>query len=270
MNTSPITLRSAVPDDHDAVVVLTRQRRNQLAEWEPVFWRKRAGSDENHASFLHWCLSDASPLSAFVAVSGTSVVGCVIISPQPRAFFDDLCVADPSMWATVGAILLGAPRSGPALLCAPSKDTEQQKWLTTVPQWVTASYSFSIVLTPSTNPRPHPIVIVPGPIVDSPVHPFGGSIDPALADGLRIANEEGIVIGDASVEPPIYDPGGPTTVIDRIVGQNREALLNHAIDAAGARGDAQLIVVADVHDDELIGLMSAAGGTQPVVNWVRG
>ena len=91
-----------------------------------------------------------------------------------------------------------------------------------------------------------------------------------MADGLRIANEEGIVIGDASVEPPIYDPGGPTTVIDRIVGQNREALLNHAIDAAGARGDAQLIVVADVHDDELIGLMSAAGGTQPVVNWVRG
>lgn len=234
-----------------------------------MFWRKRAGSDENHANFLYWCLSDASPMSAFVAVNGASVIGCVIVSPQPRAFFDDLCVADPTMWATVGPILLSAPRNGPALLCAPSKDTRQQAWLETAPQWVPASYSFSIVLTPSTSPTPYPTITVPGPIVDPPVHPFGGSINPALVGGLRLANEHGIVIGDASVEPPIFDPGGPTTVIDRIVGSNREALLDQAITAAAARGDAQLIVVADVHDDELIGLASAAGGTLPVVNWTR-
>ena len=173
MNTSPVTLRPALLGDHDAVVVLTRQRRDHLAEWEPVFWRKRAGSDENHANFLYWCLSDASPMSAFIAVNGASVIGCVIVSPQPRAFFDDLCVADPTMWATVGPILLSAPRNGPALLCAPSKDTRQQAWLETAPQWVPASYSFSIVLTPSTSPTPYPTITVPGPIVDPPVHPFG-------------------------------------------------------------------------------------------------
>ena len=200
---------------------------------------------------------------------GSNAVGCVIVWPRPRVFFDDLCLAHPSEWPSVGRALLDAPIYGPALLCAPTKDTLQQTWLHSQSQWVAASYSLSIALTPSTIPVPHPEVIVTGRLPVAPIHPFGESIDPTKVGGLRIMSDHGMVIGDAPVEPPIFDPGGPTTVIDRIVGPNRGALVSEAIAAASARGDAQLIVVADVHDDELIELAEVAGATCPVVNWTR-
>ena len=66
-------------------------------------------------------------------------------------------------------------------------------------------------------------------------------------------------VGSPSVEPPIYDPGGPTCVVDQLGGQNRGTALDLALSAAAGRGDAQLVVVVATDDDQLRDELEARG-----------
>jgi hypothetical protein len=87
------------------------------------------------------------------------------------------------------------------------------------------------------------------------MHTFGGALDPDAPGALTITTDDGYVVGSASTTPPTYDPGGPTCVVDRIVGTNRLGLLNDAMTAAASRGDHQLLVVAATNDDDLVHLL---------------
>ncbi|MDE0614874.1 MAG: hypothetical protein OXI32_10730 [bacterium] len=86
-----------------------------------------------------------------------------------------------------------------------------------------------------------------------PAHTFGGvAFDPAIPGALVACDEYGnYAIGSPSVEPPIYDPGGPTSVVDQLGGPDRGVALDLAQSAAAARGDAQLVVVLASDDREL-------------------
>jgi hypothetical protein len=270
VNSSSVQLRPAGPADADAVVALTRARRRALADWEPGYWCPSAGADETHAAFLQWCIANPGIASPFVATHEDVAVGFVMIPTRPgRLFFDDLCIADGAEWPIVGPALLSAPIQGPGLLCAPTKDAALLAWLESQPRWRPASHLFSIRVTPSEALIPSENADVTVEVPEAPPHPFGPSIHPAVPGGLRLMGQNGYVIGGVSVVPPIYDPGGPTTVIDRIVGTDRGALLREALEVAGGRGDVQVIVVADVRDTELIGLAQSNGAATPVTNWCR-
>lgn len=58
-------------------------------------------------------------------------------------------------------------------------------------------------------------------------------------------------IGSPSVEPPIYDPGRPTCVVDQLGGPDRGVALGLGQSATAARGDTQLVVVSASDDEEL-------------------
>ena len=58
-------------------------------------------------------------------------------------------------------------------------------------------------------------------------------------------------IGFPSVEPPIYDPGEPTCVVDQLGGPDRRVAFDLAQSAASARGDAQLVVVSASDEEDL-------------------
>ena len=98
-------------------------------------------------------------------------------------------------------------------------------------------------------------------------HTFGASIDPTVAGGLRIADPRGVLVGSAPLTPPIYDPGGPSTIIDRVVGDDRAGLLNDGLDISRARGDIQVIVVCGAHDAELDEILDRHGARTPVEVW---
>ncbi|MDE0237764.1 MAG: hypothetical protein OXN95_11120 [bacterium] len=85
-----------------------------------------------------------------------------------------------------------------------------------------------------------------------PAHTFGGvAFDPAIPGALVARDEDGnYAIGSPSVEPPTYDPGGPTCVVDQLGGPDRGVALDLAQSTAAARGDAQLVVVSATDDEE--------------------
>ena len=64
-------------------------------------------------------------------------------------------------------------------------------------------------------------------------------------------------IGSPSVEPPIYDPGGPTSVVDQLGGPDRGVALDLAQSASAARSDSQLVVVLASDDEDLRGELEA-------------
>lgn len=102
---------------------------------------------------------------------------------------------------------------------------------------------------------------------DRPAHTFGGiAFGPAAPGALVACDQDGnYAIGSPSVEPPIYDPGGPTSVVDQLGGSDRGVALELASSGATSRGDAQLVVVSASNDEELQGELEAKGFELQVV-----
>ena len=80
---------------------------------------------------------------------------------------------------------------------------------------------------------PEPLTDEPlGPLSTAPAHTFAnGELDPDTANALVLNHRRKYVIGSPPLMSPIYDPGGPATVIDRIVGTDRQGLLREAASA---------------------------------------
>ena len=89
---------------------------------------------------------------------------------------------------------------------------------------------------------------------DAPSHTFGGvAFDPGIPGALAVCDHDGnYAIGSPGIEPPIYDPGGPTCVVDQIGGPRRGVAPDLAQSAAAGRGDAQIVVVVAIDDVNLL------------------
>jgi hypothetical protein len=82
----------------------------------------------------------------------------------------------------------------------------------------------------------------------------------------------GFVIARAADAPPVYDPGGPTCIVDDLVWDSVDgahALLDRVNAWAAARGCAQLIVVTAAADDVRKELLEGRG-LDAVSEWWRG
>ena len=245
----PITIRPAALSDLDAIVGLTRQRRRELAGWEPVYWNPRVGADDLHPLFLRYCVDEAT-IPVHVAVDVGEVVGCGILQPQHQQWFlDDLCVLD-DRWSDVGEALAASFEVSPTILCCPRRDIQESTWLAHRGAFRISEYhaidlrswadrdDLAWIRSDSTV-RPH-----------LPTHTFmKGHLESTTAGALVLHGEAGDLIGTPPISPPTHDPGGPTTVIDCVNGPNREQLFRCAIEACRTRGDAQLIVVCATEDD---------------------
>ena len=110
-----LQIRPATPADVAAMVALSEQKRTDYAAYQPVFWRKAAGSAAVQTPYFRELLG-RDHILARVAVDGGTVVGFVIaaVMPAPAVYdpggltclIDDFCVADPAMWTAAGAALL--------------------------------------------------------------------------------------------------------------------------------------------------------------------
>jgi hypothetical protein len=260
-------IRPATSDDLEAIVALTRARRNQLAVWEPWYWNPREGIDETHPMFLGWCIEHNPNCDVMVATENGIVVGCVFAQHRPdRTFLDDLCVID-ERWPDIGSALIEASKGGNRLICAPTKDRMKHHWLESGPfTWASTFFSLRTPEAPPSHAKPE-FLPLPDTLEQPPAHVFG-LFDATTENGLRVSTADGYAIGSAPALPPPYDPGGPTTVIDRICGSNRRSVLEVALQEAARRGDVQVIVVVDRLDLELTGIVNDLGATQPVNLWL--
>ena len=154
-----IQVETATLDDIDAIVALIETRRQQLADWEPRFWRKAEASADMSKAFLPTLIDDPGS-TLLVAYQGSDLVGCLQFKPTfvPPVYdpggttwmIDDFVVAN-DQWDAVGTALLSALRSkttelsqGQLIFPVPYKDDAamdffQRQGLSPTTMWWTAT-----------------------------------------------------------------------------------------------------------------------------------
>ena len=254
--------RPATLDDLDAIVELTRQQRRRLAAWCPVYFNPRDGADEAHARWLETLIRSGTHDTRVLADHDAVVGFYHLIAQSARTWVDDLCIADDSLWPQALSALTARP---PWVTCVAVADGQRSSALAALHARPVATFYTSLL--PSTH---HALIEVPEITNFEPwpvehifsERPFRPEAPGAL---VIVGHDGGYAVGSASVDPPIYDPGGPSCVVDTIRGGDRYELLLMVMGEAAARGDAQMIVVCAAHDDPLREALVRAG-FEPQVN----
>ena len=242
-------VREATLEDLDAITALTAAARERLAGWAPVWWRSAPAAQDLHVGWLRHLITTDGPVVRVVSDDG-AVVGCAVSIPQRGQWFvDDVAVVDDERWADAGMDLLGAVAERPALTCVPTAHLARRATSLAAHLQHVSSYWIRPTIADGAMALP-PLDAFDLPA--APPHTFGGPFDPTGAGALAFGDGDGGgVVGSASTPaPPVYAPGGPVAVVDRVVGEPVR-LLEQALHACGARGDVLLAVVAAVDDRRL-------------------
>ena len=258
-----VGVRRAVADDVTRLAALGAAHRRRLAGWSPTWWRTADAADEIHPLWLGHLVGDEGTVVRVVEDAGTVVGGAVSLRQPERWLVDDVVVVDDSAWPGPGVTLLRAIAERPALTCVPHADTARVRasanaGLSPVSSYWIHSCGYGSPGGPvDRDRRPIP---ADADVPPAPRHSFGGPLDPWAEGALSFAGQAGIVVGSPSIAaPPVYDPGGTVAVVDRIVSEDRAALVRNALAAATERGDVLLAVAAAADDEALAGLLAAIG-----------
>lgn len=258
-----LSVRPAVADDVARLAALGAQHRRRLAGWSPTWWRSADAADEIHPLWLGHLVADEGTVVRVVEDAGAVVAGSASLRQPGQWFVDDVVVDGDSAWPGPGVTLLRAIAERPALTCVPHADTARVRasanaGLSPVSSyWIHSCGNGSPGGPVDRDRRPIP---ADADVPPAPRHSFGGPLDPWAEGALSFAGQAGIVVGSPSIAaPPVYDPGGTVAVVDRIVGEDRAALVRNVLAAATERGDVLLTVVAAADDDALAGHLAAIG-----------
>jgi hypothetical protein len=237
---------------------MAHSMKRRLAGWSPTYFRPRVGAEERHAAFLGYLIASTDHDTVALEHDGR-LVGFFVIVQQPlHRWVDDLYLIDPDLWADAIAII-DVHVAAPWVTCVSRFDEPRSEALREAGFELRSTYWARTIAECSTNAycgREPPVAPAAGPS-----HTFGGvPFDPRSPGALTVAAADGgYVIGSAGIEPPLYDPGGRSCVVDRIIGPDRPSLVNAAMATAAARGDVGMVVVSDAADEDLDALLSRAG-----------
>lgn len=257
--------RAATTEDLEAIVELTRAGRRRLAEWSPGYFRPHEHADDAHAAFLAFLVESPDHPTTVVAADDGDVIGFYRCEPRPGFIWvDDLCALDDHWSDVVAAIDVDTRWT----TCVSPLDTHRRAALDAAGLTVSATY-WSRFLH-DIDGVADIVGAAPEPSAPPAPHTFG-PIDPTADGALSIVDGAGnwAVGSPGFVPPPVYDPGGPTTVVDRLGGPDLDATIQLALRATAERGDAQLVVVASATDTDLAAALDRAGFTNPIELWLR-
>jgi len=220
------------PDDADWAADLMVARRREYEDYSPVFWHPAAHARAVHVRFLRRQIANPA------TVALRSPRGFLIAQLRPaEAFVDDFALDPAGTWAEDGAELLLAAwaRVGTTDVTAlrvvtaradePKSALLRSLGLRLVEQW----WVHDLPAAPSKAAGPDPR-LAPPERIEGPG--FSGLLGPA---------------------PPVYDPGGPVLLADRVTAGADLAVLT----AEATRRGAVLLVVpappGSAHARELAG-----------------
>lgn len=264
----PTTTRTPTERDLPAILELTRANRSLLAELEPDFWRKSANADALHAAFVTYQIANESLIKRVLERDGR-VIGYAVSVNHPSGFYfiDDICLSADADWATEGTHLLGSIEERPAIMTAPHLDTlrvEAALALGLEHIGMVRSLRFDqeppLELDPA---RITPVMSLEN-LAPPPIHPYLPAMSPESISVIGDHRGGYAVISAPITPPPIYDPGGKPSVVDRVIGENRRALLMAALGFAQQRGDLGVILIVDALDGELSAIADRLGARHPV------
>lgn len=241
-------VREATIADLDAIASITREHRHQLAAWSPQWWSVAQGADDLHPLWLGHLINTDAGTVRVVMIDG-EICATAIANPQPEHWFiDDVAVTDESLWPTVAAALVTGIPERPAITCSAAAHRSRVDALEGAGFVHVSSYWIR-----PTKPGPATTgPFIDGDVPEPPPHSFGGPFDPTATGALAFSIDAGTVVGSPpSPAPPVYDPGGPVTIVDRLFGKDRDELITAALAATAARGDVLLAVVSAPGDRQL-------------------
>ena len=259
-------VRTPTPDDLEAVLELTRNNRALLAALEPRYWRPSDNADESHAGFVRGQIEN-DDLPKRVLENDGRVVGYAVSFRHPSGFFfvDDVCLSNEADWQTDGRLLFEAVSERPALMTAPHGDEQRVRAAELAGLVRTGNVRLVLldeVDPPSSNRR---AIDPPADLSDPPIlHVWMLAMPPETMTFFGDGDDGYVGISQSLAAPSIYDPGGPSAVIDRVVGSNRHRMVLDAVAFAKERGDAQIILVVARDDRELIAIADGLDARRPV------
>lgn len=243
-----VEVREATTTDLDAITSVTRDHRHQLAAWGPRWWRIAEGADDLHPLWLGHLITSDAGIVRVVEIDGDICATAIAVPHGEHWFVDDVAVTEDSLWPTVAAALVTGISERPAITCSAAADRRRADALEAAgfdhvsSYWIRATAPASVTTGPfheGDGPEPPP-------------HSFGGPFDPGAAGALAFTIDAGTVVGSpSSPAPPVYDPGGAVTVVDRLFGNDLDELIITALAATAARGDVLLAVVCAADDHRL-------------------
>jgi hypothetical protein len=255
--------------DLQAILQLTRANRSRRATLEPDFWRKSANADVLHEMFVTFQIGNDQLIKRVLERDGR-VIGYAVSARHPSGFYfiDDVCLDADADWLTDGVHLLKSIEERPAIMTAPHGDTarvDAARAARLAHIATVRSLRFDQEPPLALDTAPVPVAAaVPENLPAPPIHPFL----PALAPGSMTAIGDGrggyALVSPAMAAPPIYDPGGKPSVVDRVIGKDRQALLKSALRFAARRGDLGVILIVAADDFELSAIADRLGAGHPV------
>ncbi len=258
------TVRMASEKDLPAILELTTGNRALLARLEPRFWNPSAKADELHAMFIQFLLTKPD-VSKRVLEKDGRVIGFAVAGRQPDGWIiDDVCLAEDADWETDGVVLLKAIEERPAAMSAPHGDTARVRAAADAGLELMSTYRVIELEPYRGRPGEAKTSRSPEKVIDPPFHTWG-PLMPSESVVFIVDDEGGYAVASAPIPaPPIYDPGGTSVIIDRVVGEDREALLAKALSFAADRGDVQAILVVGADDKDLTNIADRLGARHPV------
>ncbi len=200
-----VTVWTLEADDISWAAELMDNRRKDYARYSPVFWRPRSGITSRHAGFLHHQAQTPSNVGL------RTDHGFIIAQQrQDEGFVDDFAVDAEGTWAATGRELLHGA------------------WNQLVVRGVTVMR----VVTAKADQAKVEMLVGGGLRLAEqwwvkPLETTGPGAAPGRTSGTSFSG----ILGPA---PPVYDPGGPVLLADRVTDDVDLTVLEREAAAMGA------------------------------------
>ncbi len=199
------SIRDLMIEDCEWAAELMERRRQVYAHYSPVFWRPARGVTEGHAAFL------AEKVSRGGSVALRTDRGFLIGDLRgTEGLVDDFAVEADDDWSLDGAALLCS-----AWTALASRGAERLRVVTA------AADEPKVAMLRASSLEPVEQWWV------KPVDPAGTPAASGRVDGSGFSG----FLGPA---PPVYDPGGPVLLIDRVTDGTTTAAIEEGAAALGA------------------------------------
>jgi hypothetical protein len=219
---SPMRLWDFEADDAEWAAELMERRRQVYACYSPVFWRPAGGVIGLHAGFLRGLA--ANPANLCLRGEHGFVIGQ---RHQAECVVDDFAVDEEGTWGDDGQPLLNE------LWARVQSDTVSRLRVVTARadrDKVTMLSATGLVLSEQWWVKA--------------LHPSGASDTAGRVSGLRFSG----LLGPA---PPVYDPGGPVLLIDRLDHDGELADIEKEAEAMGAVLAIVPVALADDRNNQM-------------------
>lgn len=276
-----MAIRIATLADLDAMANVAQDQRIRQQGWDPTFWPLAPNARDIHPLFLRWAIEDGRAV-ALVATSDEQVTGYGIATPMNAPsvpvgtwLLDEIAVATPAQWNTLGRVLLAAiashvKRGGATAVVTPCATADRSRRSAFIAAGLDLNCWYRHVRLDEVSDLPEPLIGTDDePGIPLPhLHQLVAMI--AGATSVTATGAHALVSAPVTT-PAVYRHGGTTALADPVIADCTPSLrtvLREVESHARVQGDVALIVAVGPGEEPLDAVLDERGYRTPVEWWV--